>query len=208
MVRHVVSEPRHQFVSSSIGYLSFFPMFLKVLPPSSPKLVLLLDKLSDPAFLWTPRGLRSLSRTSPLFEKANTDMDPPYWRGAIWSNVNYLAIDSLRYVCCASSYLASLQAPNNLSRLELLAQLNASFDEPSNRLAPLERYSATRTSWFRFPAVTPSHWGSQRTNFHFHASNTMLGSSHPGDENRKISAFSVQFLELFSIGKKRDTFNS
>lgn len=32
------------------------------------------------------------SRTASLYGRHNTEHDPPYWRGAIWINVNYLAV--------------------------------------------------------------------------------------------------------------------
>jgi len=32
------------------------------------------------------------SRSASLYRKHNTEHDPPYWRGAIWINVNYMAV--------------------------------------------------------------------------------------------------------------------
>ncbi|CDS35577.1 mannosyl oligosaccharide glucosidase [Echinococcus multilocularis] len=94
--RQVLREPREQWVASSLGYVSFFPLFLRLLPPASPRLPALLQLLAHPA-LFSPHGLRSLALISPLYNRANTQHDPPYWRGAVWINMNYLAIEALKY---------------------------------------------------------------------------------------------------------------
>lgn len=80
-----------------IGYVSIFPLLLKVLPPDSPKLLALLAQVADPQHLWSPFGLRSMSTRDAFYERENAPGDNPYWRGSIWLNVNYLALDALHY---------------------------------------------------------------------------------------------------------------
>ncbi len=75
-----------------------FPLLLQVLDPSSTRLGKVLSDLESPsAGLWTPYGLRSLSSDASLYLRRNTEHDPPYWRGAVWVNANYLAVRALAH---------------------------------------------------------------------------------------------------------------
>jgi mannosyl-oligosaccharide glucosidase len=55
----------------------------------------MLDLITSSTHLWSSYGIRSLSRSHPLFGK-----DENYWRGPIWMQMNWLALKSLkeRYV--------------------------------------------------------------------------------------------------------------
>lgn len=72
------------------GYLSLFPMILGLLPADSPKLGAILDMIENSQELWSPYGLRSLSRSDEFFGTSEN-----YWRGPIWLNINYLTLQSL-----------------------------------------------------------------------------------------------------------------
>ncbi|XP_074890946.1 mannosyl-oligosaccharide glucosidase [Buteo buteo] len=95
LVREVREAPRPRFVGA-LGYVSLFPLLLQLLRPDSPQLPAMLATMRSEQQLWTPFGLRSLARDSPLYMQRNTQHDPPYWRGSIWVNVNYLALRALR----------------------------------------------------------------------------------------------------------------
>lgn len=68
---------------------------MKLIPPTSPILLEQLQALQSSQDLWTPYGIRSLSAQSSLYQKHNTQHDAPYWRGAIWGNINYLTLRAL-----------------------------------------------------------------------------------------------------------------
>ncbi|XP_053560379.1 mannosyl-oligosaccharide glucosidase [Bombina bombina] len=96
LVRVVKKPPKLQYVRA-LGYVSLFPFLLQVLSPDSPRLGRLLEQLRDTDKVWSPYGLRSLSKSSTLYLKHNTEHDAPYWRGPIWMNINYLAVRALHY---------------------------------------------------------------------------------------------------------------
>ena len=74
------------------GYVSLFPFLTQLLKPESEQLSATLDLLSDHDALWSPNGLRSLSKAHPLFGE-----DEDYWRGAIWLPINYMALRALHH---------------------------------------------------------------------------------------------------------------
>lgn len=91
------TEPRLRFIDASFGYVSLFPLMLKIIDPDSPKLIKVLRDLSNPQLLWTDYGLRSLGTTSPHYRKKNSKHDNHYWRGSIWINMNYLVLSGLNH---------------------------------------------------------------------------------------------------------------
>lgn len=91
------TPPEYKFVDSAFGYVSLFPFLMEILTPDSPYLEKILHNIHDPEILWSNYGLRSLSKQSPMYMKRNTDDDPPYWRGQIWININYLALKALHH---------------------------------------------------------------------------------------------------------------
>ncbi|VDO03131.1 unnamed protein product [Rodentolepis nana] len=143
--RKVLEEPREQFVSSSVGYVTFFPLFLRVIPHNSPRLPQLLKRLADPKLLWTPHGLRSLAPTSPFYNRANTENDPPYWRGAIWINVNYMADEALQH------YASHPDTPPEVAKEARKLRLNLSKSVVDTVIGEMNR---TGVTWERYDDQT------------------------------------------------------
>lgn len=106
--RTVTGEsPTYQFVPH-YGYVSLFPLLLELIPSDALELGIVLEQLRDENELWTDAGLRSLSKNSTLYHKYNTEHDPPYWRGAIWININYLVVKALKNYEAAGGPYASV----------------------------------------------------------------------------------------------------
>lgn len=82
-----------------LGYVSVFPFLLKSLPVNSHsnQLHLILKHISNSNELWSNYGIASLSKRDMYYNHPNAPGDPPYWRGPIWLNINYLIIDALHY---------------------------------------------------------------------------------------------------------------
>ncbi|KAL4085860.1 hypothetical protein PRIC1_014869 [Phytophthora ramorum] len=69
-----------------VGYVSVFPLLLA-----------LLKQTTGSNHLWSPFGLRSLSTQDQFYNQGKTPGDNPYCRGAIWMNMNRLALDALHH---------------------------------------------------------------------------------------------------------------
>jgi mannosyl-oligosaccharide glucosidase len=72
------------------GYISLFPFLTGLVDKDSKHLGAILDLIGDEEHLWSEFGLRSLSKSDELY---HTGED--YWRGPIWINMNYLAVQQL-----------------------------------------------------------------------------------------------------------------
>lgn len=72
------------------GYISLFPFMAGLLDAKHEHLKAVLDLIADEDELWSPHGIRSLSKQDELY-----GTDENYWRSPVWMNMNYLIIKEL-----------------------------------------------------------------------------------------------------------------
>lgn len=72
------------------GYISLFPFLTGLVDKDSKRLGAILDLIEDEEELWSPYGIRSLSKNDEFYHTAED-----YWRGPVWMPINYLAVSQL-----------------------------------------------------------------------------------------------------------------
>lgn len=73
------------------GYISLFPFLVGLMKPDDPKLGKILDLIGDEEHLFSPHGIRSLSKQDEFYGTKEN-----YWRSPVWMPINYLAVSQLR----------------------------------------------------------------------------------------------------------------
>ena len=131
MIRQTTKESDLQMkYVKHFGYVSLFPLMTRVLSPQSKKLDIILNDLKNTTLLWTPYGLRSLAKSSPMYAMRNTEHDPPYWRGAIWINMNYMVLSALQYYAKQSGpYAAKADEIYRELRLNLIRNMYRIYEK-------------------------------------------------------------------------------
>jgi mannosyl-oligosaccharide glucosidase len=80
----------HQLVCHK-GYVSLFPFLVGLLQPNDAKLGKTLDLMADEEHLWSPHGIRSLSKQDEFYGTGEN-----YWRSPVWMPMNYMAVKQLQ----------------------------------------------------------------------------------------------------------------
>ncbi|KAG9252324.1 glycoside hydrolase [Emericellopsis atlantica] len=75
------------------GYISLMPFLVGLLKPDDPKLGRTLDLIADEDQLWSPHGVRSLSKQDEYYKTGEN-----YWRSPVWMPINYLVVSQLKNV--------------------------------------------------------------------------------------------------------------
>ncbi|KAI1633582.1 glycoside hydrolase [Biscogniauxia mediterranea] len=107
------------------GYISLFPLLVGLLSPDDPKLGKVLDLLGDEDELFSPHGIRSLSKKSEFY-----GTDENYWRSPVWININYLAVVQLRnYALQPGPHATRARDLYNRLRANLVETVYKSWEE-------------------------------------------------------------------------------
>ncbi|KAF8107945.1 hypothetical protein N665_0116s0144 [Sinapis alba] len=129
LVRETFGKPELRLVPH-IGYVSFFPFMFRIIPPASSILEKQLDLISNRSVVWSDYGLLSLGKTSSLYMKYNTEHEAPYWRGAIWMNMNYMILSSLHHYSIADGpYMDKARTIYEELRSNLIRNVVRNYDE-------------------------------------------------------------------------------
>ncbi|CAF2160669.1 unnamed protein product [Brassica napus] len=129
LVRETFGKPELRLVPH-IGYVSFFPFMFRIIPPTSSILEKHLDLISNRSIVWSDYGLLSLGKTSSLYMKYNTEHEAPYWRGAIWMNMNYMILSSLHhYSIVDGPYMDKARTIYEELRSNLIRNVVRNYDE-------------------------------------------------------------------------------
>ncbi|KAI1876626.1 hypothetical protein JX265_004152 [Neoarthrinium moseri] len=125
------------------GYVTLFPFLTGLLKHDDPKLGSLLKLIGDENELWSPFGLRSLSKKDELY-----GTDENYWRSPVWINMNYLAIVQLYNV-------ALQQGPFQAQATDLYARLRGNIIDTV--------YNSWEETGFAWEQYNPETGKGQRT---------------------------------------------
>ncbi|KAH8165269.1 hypothetical protein CIB48_g2978 [Xylaria polymorpha] len=107
------------------GYISLFPFLMGLLEPNDVKLGKVLDLVGDESELFSPHGIRSLSKKSVFY-----GTDENYWRSPVWININYLVLVQLRsYALQDGPFVATARDLYNRLRQNLVQTVYKSWEE-------------------------------------------------------------------------------
>lgn len=124
------------------GYVSLMPFFVKLLSGKhhSEQLKAILDTIHDPEQLWSSFGIRSLSMADEYFGTKEN-----YWRGPVWINMNYMALDALMY------YHEDQETP-----LALKSQIKEIYTELRQNIVSniFDNWKSTGFAWEQYDSAT------------------------------------------------------
>ncbi|RBR13154.1 uncharacterized protein FIESC28_08340 [Fusarium coffeatum] len=125
------------------GYVSLFPFLVGLMKADDPKLGKILDLIGDEDHLWSPHGIRSLSKQDEFYNTGEN-----YWRSPVWMPMNYLAVSQLRNV-------ASQEGPFQAKAKDLFSRLRKNLVDTV--------YKSWEETGFAWEQYNPDTGAGQRT---------------------------------------------
>ncbi|KAF4984228.1 hypothetical protein FZEAL_516 [Fusarium zealandicum] len=125
------------------GYISLFPFLVGLMKPDDPKLGRILDLIGDEDHLFSPHGLRSLSKQDEFY-----GTNENYWRSPVWMPINYLAVSQLRNI-------ATQEGPYKAKARDLFSRLRKNLVDTV--------YNSWEETGFAWEQYNPDTGAGQRT---------------------------------------------
>ncbi|GKU01974.1 mannosyl-oligosaccharide glucosidase [Fusarium langsethiae] len=125
------------------GYISLFPFLVGLMKADDPKLGKILDLIGDDDHLWSPHGIRSLSKQDEFYNTGEN-----YWRSPVWMPMNYLAVSQLQNV-------ASQEGPFQAKAKDLFSRLRKNLVDTV--------YKSWEETGFAWEQYNPDTGAGQRT---------------------------------------------
>jgi mannosyl-oligosaccharide glucosidase len=145
------------------GYVSLMPFLAGLLEHDHLHMGDVLDLMRDERKLWSPHGLRSLSLSDEFYGK-----DENYWRGPVWININFLAVQRL-LVRIMHLYQQS-EVPKSAKCLQEVAQKVGPYQATARKIYTELRqnivstvYESWKSSGFAWEQYNPDTGTGQRT---------------------------------------------
>lgn len=195
--------PKWRFVDSHVGYNALFPLFFRLVK-NSQRLNAILDIIeginnsntANHGLLTKGCGLRSLSKNSPLYKVRNTKHDPPYWRGSVWINMQYLACSSLYYYANLPEPTDSIYTNHNNKNINLepIQYLDLKTKQRCKQLYDKIRNDVIKcvyTEWKRTGYVWEQYEDEP-------VSDNVFGSIHKGKGTRPFTGWSANVVLLMA----------
>lgn len=136
-----VDEYDESFHICHKGYVTLMPFFVKLVPASHTKqLSAMMKTIRDPEQLWSDYGIRSLSKSDEYFGTKEN-----YWRGPIWINMNYMALDAMVYYHEQQDTDASVKALIKDAYTELRKNIVSNI---------YENWKSTGFAWEQYDSLT------------------------------------------------------
>ncbi|KJX93906.1 mannosyl-oligosaccharide glucosidase like protein [Zymoseptoria brevis] len=125
------------------GYISLFPFMTGLVGPENEHLKDVLDLIADEEELWSPHGIRSLSKKDAFY-----GTEENYWRSPVWMNMNYLIVKELFNI-------AQQPGPEKKRAAELYSSLRVNLVDTV--------YKSWKETGFAWEQYNPESGAGQRT---------------------------------------------